>query len=81
MCTMMNKPVCSSAMMLSESHDQTLPYTSLCRPHKARVKLSRLPPARYKARTTLFWILWEAVISSLMLASIALWFLYAIQLV
>ena len=41
----------------------------------------RLKATRYKSRMTLFWIAWEVALSCLMLASVAVWFTYSIELV
>ena len=40
-----------------------------------------MPPARYKARITPFWIAWEVMLCCLMLTSLAVWFVYAIRIV
>ena len=41
----------------------------------------KIPKAKYQARVTPFWIGWEVCLCLLMLASLAIWFWYAIQLV
>ncbi len=42
---------------------------------------ARNRPLKYEAGTNLFWIVWEVMLSGLMVGCIAIWFFYATVLV
>ncbi len=51
------------------------------RKRKGKLAFAEDRPVKYEANMNLFWIVWELMLSGLMISCIGVWFFYAIVLV